>query len=255
MGARVATLMFHSLATDARAQSAQSTAEAFYSLSSDLFRTCLQLIQNQHAPTLTTRELERGDAGVAITFDDGWESDFTVALPELLSRQMRAISFVITDWIGKDGFVSKAQLREMVRHGMEVQLHGKTHRFLADLPEIELRMELSAAKARLEDILGQEVTALSYPGGRGGSRERLIAGELGFRHFFCSRPGWYRGHGSEIPRMVVHRGTSVADIEYYLAGRPGHVLRQSARYYLGRTLRTLLGSERYEKLKSSGQRG
>ena len=151
--------------------------------------------------------------------------------------------------------MSAAQLREMARQGMDVQVHGKTHRFLADLPEIELRLELSTAKARLEDILGQEVTALSYPGERGGSRERLIAGELGYRHFFSSRPGWYRGSGVEIPRMVVHQGTSFADIEHYLAGRAGPVFRQSARYYLGRTLRKFLGSERYNRLKSNGQRG
>ena len=255
MSARIATLMFHALATETQAQSAQTTAEAFYSLPVDRFRACLQRMEDQRLPALTTRELGQAEAGVAITFDDGWETDYTVALPELLSRRMRAISFVITDWIGKRGFMSAAQLRDMARQGMEVQVHGKTHRFLSDLPETELRLELSAAKARLEDVLGQEVTALSYPGGRGGSRERLIAGELGYRYFFSSRPGWYRGAGAEIPRMVVHPGTSIADIEHYLAGRMGPVFRQSARYYLGRTLRKVLGAERYNRLKSSGQRG
>jgi peptidoglycan/xylan/chitin deacetylase (PgdA/CDA1 family) len=185
-----------------------------------------------------------------ISFDDGRASDFALAMPALMDRNMRGVFFVTTDWIGSPGFMTPSQLREMSALGMDIQVHGKTHRFLTDLNVPDLLAELAYAKAALEDIVSKPVTALAYPGGRGGKQVRETAVEVGYSTFFCSRPGWYRPGMSEVPRMVVHGASTLGDIGCYLQKKPGPVIRQFARHHAGRILRMALGPNGYAKLKN-----
>jgi peptidoglycan/xylan/chitin deacetylase (PgdA/CDA1 family) len=249
--------MFHGLNARSGLAARQSQADAFYTISETAFRSILVKMRDNGLRSHTASDLLVGlplERAIAFTFDDGWESDYLVALPALLDVRMRATFFVVTDWIGKDRFMTAGQLREMATLGMDIQVHGKTHRFLADLPDQELHAELYMAKTTLEDIVGKEVLALSYPGGRGSAKVRNIARDLGYRCFYSSRPGWFTGREHEIPRMVIHSRTRPGDIYDYVSGKYGPVFRQLARYYSGRALRRLLGNMRYTKAKSFGRR-
>src|SRR5208283_2557989 len=69
---------------------------------------------------------------VAITFDDGHETHFTEAWPELRARRIGATCFVITARVGTDGYASWSQLREMAAAGISVQSHTATHPLLSE---------------------------------------------------------------------------------------------------------------------------
>ena len=50
-----------------------------------------------------------------VTFDDGNISDYEVALPTLVEHGRRGIFFVLAGRIGQHGYLSAAQIREMIR--------------------------------------------------------------------------------------------------------------------------------------------
>jgi peptidoglycan/xylan/chitin deacetylase (PgdA/CDA1 family) len=250
---RHAALMFHAIqGAGGQLAGRALPEEAFYHVTGDFFRACLDRIESSRLVLLTSRSVAEGlphQRGVFLTFDDGRESDYRIAFPEILRRKLRAVFFVTSDWIDTPGFVSAAGLREMVAGGMDVQAHGATHRFLTELNNRELRAELTNAKAHIEDVAGAEVTALSYPGGRGDERVRQIATECGYRMFFGSCPGWFRGVETEIPRLVVHGNSRLSSVGAYLDGDVRSIFRQRSTYYLGRGIRRLIGPQRYAALK------
>src|SRR6185295_3698468 len=53
---------------------------------------------------------------VAITFDDGYRDNLIVALPLLEKFQMPMTLFVAAGFVGRDGFLSREELREISKH-------------------------------------------------------------------------------------------------------------------------------------------
>lgn len=127
-----------------------------------------------------------GGGDVLPTFDDGFLSDYDTAFPILKEKGAAGVFFITTEWVGRPGHVTWAQLREMLDAGMAIGSHGKTHRFLSALRPDDLRRELADSKKALEDNLGREVGALSLPGGRFGRHTLAAAKACGYRAIFTS---------------------------------------------------------------------
>jgi peptidoglycan/xylan/chitin deacetylase (PgdA/CDA1 family) len=183
-----------------------------------------------------------------ITFDDGDISNLEVALPELSKRGMVAEFFVTADFVGRPGRLAPVDLRTLAAAGMSVQAHGCTHRFLDDLSFEEVEQELSDSKRRLEAILGQPVTGLALPGGRGGERERTLALGMGYVDVLGSVPGrnrrWSRGH--YLQRLAV----ALADFVRMVSGRGVLPVAMQARYHILAWAKRLLGNQRYEHFRA-----
>src|SRR5215510_2180890 len=65
---------------------------------------------------------------VAITFDDGFRDNLTVALPLLEKFNLPMTLFVTAGFIDKPGYLSKAELRELARHPLiTIGAHGLRH--------------------------------------------------------------------------------------------------------------------------------
>ena len=160
-----------------------------YTLSPTEFATHLDLIEAASCRVLPFDELaEAWIAGrrvaarsVAITFDDGNASDVLHAVPELARRQMRAAFFVTPAWIDTPGFLSWADLRQLLSSGMTVGTHGLDHTPLLRLDESSLRHQLRESRRLLEARLGRAVPYMALPGGAGGARELRVAFEEGYR--------------------------------------------------------------------------
>ena len=113
-----------------------------------------------------------------LTFDDGYRSMRTVALPWLLRFGYPAVFFVPTDFIGGRNTFDAAEpeeaicnwddLRELERQGISVQSHGASHRAFSGLNLAEREEELRRSKATLEAGLGKRVEVFSYPYGDDG---------------------------------------------------------------------------------------
>jgi peptidoglycan/xylan/chitin deacetylase (PgdA/CDA1 family) len=113
-----------------------------------------------------------------LTFDDGYRSMRTVALPWLLRFGYPAVLFVPTDFIGGRNTFDAAEpeealcdwddLVELERQGVSVQSHGASHRPLSDLTPAEQEEELRRSKTTLEAGLAKRVEVFSYPYGDDG---------------------------------------------------------------------------------------
>ena len=65
---------------------------------------------------------------VLITFDDGYLDNLQVVVPILKKHQARAVLFLTTGMIGKPGYLTADQVRELVATGVfEVAYHSHTH--------------------------------------------------------------------------------------------------------------------------------
>lgn len=151
---------------------------------------------------------ELGGAFYSLTFDDGAASDYTTAFPILRELGLRATFFVVPTFVDRPGYVTWAQLREMVAAGMEIGSHSLTHPFVNGLDRDGLVREFGESKRMLEERLGMAVRTASLPRGWEPPALRPVLRELGYRAFCTSRVAWWHPGGDPlaIPRIAVRRG-------------------------------------------------
>jgi peptidoglycan/xylan/chitin deacetylase (PgdA/CDA1 family) len=100
---------------------------------------------------------------VRLSFDDCNRSDHDLVLPELLARDLRATFFVVAGRIDQPGFLTSAELRELVDAGMSVQSHGMHHRVWRGLDQASLHEELVIARGMIAELTGQPVEDVAIP--------------------------------------------------------------------------------------------
>lgn len=131
----------------------------------------------------TTEDREKPPA-VAITFDDGYEDNFTEAYPALAQAGMTATFFVTAGLVQRDPAVLRRmsglygvgegvirpmdwdQVRQLAAEGFSVGSHTYGHPNLARLEPSEARADMHRARDLLEDRLGAPVPLFAYPFGR-----------------------------------------------------------------------------------------
>lgn len=102
---------------------------------------------------------------VIVTFDDGYEDNYTNAYPLLKKYGIRATVFMIAGRIDKPGYLTRAEIAGMLDL-VSFQSHTVTHASLSALGTAELREELSASKELIAAATGAPVNVLSYPDGK-----------------------------------------------------------------------------------------
>jgi peptidoglycan/xylan/chitin deacetylase (PgdA/CDA1 family) len=196
------------------------------------------------------RALEAGSSRIAISFDDGVRSQYEHAFPALVEHGMTATFFVVTNWVGRPGYVTWPELREMRDAGMSIQSHTRGHPFLSELGESALREELAGSKGALDDALGQDTDQLAFPGGDPPRRRlRNLIGEAGYRVVATSRWGRNRpfaSHGVQhLRRCTVAGDVPDAYFRKVLRGDRIVALRRTLRELLLGRVRAALGPSRY----------
>ena len=113
-------------------------------------------------------------SGVVITFDDGDKSVYEHAFPVLKKYGIRALVFLIVDYVGREDMwdlalagrrsthLSWDEINEMNDWGIEFGSHTMTHRNLTKLAPDEVAYELSESKRVIEEKIGP-VRSVSYP--------------------------------------------------------------------------------------------
>ncbi|MBI4353623.1 MAG: polysaccharide deacetylase family protein [Candidatus Omnitrophica bacterium] len=118
---------------------------------------------------------------VAITFDDGYEETYTIAMPRLSRFGFPATVFVTPREVGLPGFMTWEQLRAVSRDGMTIGSHTLNHTYLPLESLEQIEHELQESKRLLEARLGRPIEFLSYPVGGFTSAIREAAQRAGYR--------------------------------------------------------------------------
>jgi peptidoglycan/xylan/chitin deacetylase (PgdA/CDA1 family) len=103
---------------------------------------------------------------IVLTFDDGYEDNYSNAYPILRRFGFGGAFFVLTDLVGQAGYASWDNLIEMSRNGMDIEAHGRTHNDLAISSAEDTTWQVAGSRAILEEKLGQRVRFYCYPSGR-----------------------------------------------------------------------------------------
>jgi len=128
---------------------------------------------------------------VVLTFDDGFENNYTKVFPVLKKYHFPATIFVVVDWMGKqenvEGHLFKIMTPEMIKDLSASGLvalgsHTRTHPYLPDINDEEvLRDEIVGSKRALEKILHGPVDAFCYPAGGYTPFVEELAEEAGYK--------------------------------------------------------------------------
>ena len=152
----------------------------------------------QVADLLESGELP--ERAVGLNFDDGYLDVGEHALPVLAEHGFRATVFVatgVTDgrtefaWYERQpALLGWDDIAELDRGGtLQFEAHTVTHPNLLAVDDRRAASEIEDSKQELEARLGRPVTALSYPAGLFGPRERRLARAAGYRVAVSCEPG------------------------------------------------------------------
>lgn len=143
---------------------------------------------------------------VALTFDDGLRSAYTVALPALRDYGFVGTIFPVVsalgganDWPGQLPGIPTLpllgwnELGALVRAGWAVGGHTVTHPDLTTLPAARAEEEIAAGGLALAERLGVPVTTFAYPYGRWNAAVRAIVAQH-YQGAFTTALAFARGH-------------------------------------------------------------
>jgi peptidoglycan/xylan/chitin deacetylase (PgdA/CDA1 family) len=167
---------------------------------------------------------------VIISFDDGARDCLTQARDRLKTCGFRGVVFVVSGGVGGVNVWDRAkdepeiplldwsELGELAAEGWEIGSHTVSHGDLTGLDNGNLASELLISKKTLEDRLGREILALSYPYGRHDERVRQAARDAGYRLAVTIR------HGKNTPgedlfqlkRIIIKRKDTLLDLSLKL---------------------------------------
>jgi peptidoglycan/xylan/chitin deacetylase (PgdA/CDA1 family) len=129
------------------------------------------------------------DKTVAITIDDGYENNYRYAYPVLKRYKIPATIFVVVDFVGKKGFLSWGELKELSASGLvDVESHTMSHPWLQYIEAGRLKYELEESKTILENRLGKKVRFICYPMGGYNENVKATARAAGYEAGFATKP-------------------------------------------------------------------
>jgi peptidoglycan/xylan/chitin deacetylase (PgdA/CDA1 family) len=245
-------LMYHELELPGRPLCETESGYVRYVLSESDFRAqVLWLREHGWQGMSVSQALESPqNKTVAITFDDGPETDLIAAAQVLKEAGFQATFYVTVGFLGKRGYMSASQLRALSGLGFEIGCHSMTHAYVSDLDSRELRREVVGAKQELEQILSLPVEHFSCPGGRYDSRTRRLAQEAGYRSVATSHPHPNRRSSDRfaLGRVAVMRDTTLPDFQRLCRGQG--LWKRQLSGSLRETAKSILGNFLYDRFRA-----
>ncbi|MFH1797786.1 MAG: polysaccharide deacetylase family protein [Candidatus Omnitrophota bacterium] len=115
-------------------------------------------------------EIKKGKAfipkTVVITFDDGYEDNYARAFPVLAKYNMRAIIFLITGYVGTQGYLKWDQILLMSKNNVEFGGHTRNDIYLpSEKNPQRLWDEIAGSKEDIEKKFGKKAMYFCYPVG------------------------------------------------------------------------------------------
>ena len=162
--------------------------------------------------------IEDYEKPVILTFDDGYDDNYTVLYPLLEKYQTKATIFVIGNAMGSTHKMTQEQVYEMAASGLvSIQSHTYTHGNLSAMDEAALRQEMERSNAALAAATGQIPYVLCYPEGKYSYLTMDVAKD--YYTFALRMDGWTYQTGTDpyqVPRSFVSRRITLPDFLWFV---------------------------------------
>lgn len=167
---------------------------------------------------------------VIITFDDGYEDNYTLAFPLLKKYEFTAIIFLVAQleynsWDEKSSepelkMMNQEQISEMMEYGIEFGSHTLTHADLTKISLEEAKRELIESKKILKVKVGQEIFTFAFPYGNCNETVKQIAKEAGYKFVFATDNAPLGLHEDffQIRRIGIFPNTTVSGLSRKVKG-------------------------------------
>lgn len=103
---------------------------------------------------------------VVLTFDDGYKDVYENAYPIMKEYNLTGTVFVITDFVGNDGYMSWSDLKKLSDAGWKIESHTESHPNLTNISAEDAWQQIYNSKIEVEANIGDIVTFFSYPAGK-----------------------------------------------------------------------------------------
>ncbi|HEX7497136.1 MAG TPA: polysaccharide deacetylase family protein [Candidatus Limnocylindrales bacterium] len=232
---RIPILIYHSLAAEA--------AEPYrpYSMDPGRFAEHMEHIAAGGYETLTVGQLSAALAGhngsvperpLVITFDDGFEDTYSVALPILTKLGLRSTVYVVTGqiggksrWLAPQGegerpMLSAGQVRDLDAAGVDIGSHGHWHVALDEIPFAEAVREIDTSRATLEEIVGHRVVTFAYPYGYHTGRIKRYLETTGFESACAVKQALSHPNDDRfaLARAIVNSDATIEVLDSWIRG-------------------------------------
>ncbi len=108
----------------------------------------------------------KNEKKILITIDDGFKSFYDEAWPYLKKNKIPFILFVSTEPVGKKGYMSWDEIKEIDQSKIGyIGHHSHTHEYLIDMTDSEFIKDIETATKIFKKELGYVPTIFSYPFG------------------------------------------------------------------------------------------
>ena len=138
----------------------------------DIFRQQIKMIRELKYKFYDPKNLEKNfdapkiEKKILITIDDAFTSFYKVAWPYLKKEKIPFILFVSTQTIGKNGYMTWDQIKELEKESIAyIGNHSHTHKYLVDLKNEEFINDINTSTSIFKDKLGYNPIFFSYPFG------------------------------------------------------------------------------------------
>tara|TARA_B100000780_G_scaffold249750_1_gene195600 strand:+ start:320 stop:1381 length:1062 start_codon:yes stop_codon:yes gene_type:complete len=136
------------------------------------FKEQIKIIKNLNYKFYNPQNLERDfyidkkEKKILITIDDAFSSFYNFAWPYLKKEKIPFILFVSTEAIGKNGYMTWAQINELEKESfVYIGNHSHTHDYLVDLKDADFINDIETASSTFIKNLGYNPIFFSYPFG------------------------------------------------------------------------------------------
>jgi peptidoglycan/xylan/chitin deacetylase (PgdA/CDA1 family) len=148
---------------------------------------------------------------IVLTFDNGYQSQYTQALPVLQRMGWVAVENIqLSGLPPSQGGLLQRQIKGLVSAGWELDTQGYSHADLVTLDESELHFQIATARETVRRRYGVPVNWFCYPSGHYDARVIAEVKAAGFTGSTTVVPGWGQPESDpyRLPRLRVLGGTS-----------------------------------------------
>ena len=219
-GASVPILVYHVINTQPAGSSASSAlyvpTEQFASQMRALKSAGWRAVTLNQLETYWTRGVPPGPGKpIVVTFDNGYASHYTNALPVLKDLGWAGVEDLqLTGLPPSEGGLTDTQIRGLIAAGWEIDTQGLSHTNLTTLSPTQLSDQVGTVRQTLRSRYGVPVRWFSYPSGDYNAAVVAAVRSAGYAGATTVNPGWARPQQDRfrLPRLVVMGGTTPSQL-------------------------------------------